>query len=155
MLLGYLWRGNWGAQKTGLDKSKQVHKDQWFNDHCIPLFCHPPNFPDLSSIRPIWQELKNIKGWHAISKTLLQALFIYDQWFIQLSKLSCIIRFWEEDQAQRNPGLEKHWEKLHKNLHKICNYDLGGTYAFSKVIICHHPHSSTSVEELKAAVHAA
>jgi len=72
-----------------------------------------------------------IKGRHAVAKTLLQVLFIYDQWFIRLSKLHCIIRFWEGDQARRNPGPEKRRGKLHKNLHKICNYDPGGTYAFS------------------------
>ena len=35
----------------------------------------------------------------------------------------------------RTPAVEKHRGKLHKNLRKICNYDPGGTYAFSKMTI--------------------
>ena len=30
MLLGYIWRGNWGAQKTSLNWSKPVHIDRSF-----------------------------------------------------------------------------------------------------------------------------
>ena len=33
---------------------------KWFNDHSIPLLFHPPNSPDLSSIEPVWHELKKV-----------------------------------------------------------------------------------------------
>jgi DDE superfamily endonuclease len=38
--------------------SKQTKN--WFDNHSIPLFYHPPNSPDLSPIEPVWHELKKI-----------------------------------------------------------------------------------------------
>ena len=45
-------------QQDGAPSHTAKTTHQWFSDHKIPIFPHPPSSPDLSPIEPVWHELK-------------------------------------------------------------------------------------------------
>ena len=45
-------------QQDGAPAHRAIHTKDWFKNHNIPLFPHPPQSPDLSPIEPLWNLLK-------------------------------------------------------------------------------------------------
>jgi DDE superfamily endonuclease len=54
----------------------------WLAHYNIPLFFHPPNSPDLSTIEPVWLELKHILQHQSHSLTTIDELqqFVHTAW---------------------------------------------------------------------------